>query len=56
MPIDDQLKMQILLGDFDRDGKDGRRPPRRRKATGGGFIIAGAFAIAVLLGVVAALF
>jgi len=55
MPIGEQLKMQILLGDFDRDGKGHRFPRRRRPARTGGFVVAGSLAVVVILAVIAAL-
>jgi len=55
MSIGEQLKMQILLGDFDRDGKGGRRFPRRRRPARGGLVVAGSVAIVAILAIIAAL-
>jgi len=55
MPIDDQLKMQILLGELDPDGKGGYRFPRRRSAARGGFAIAASVGLVILFAIIAAL-
>jgi len=55
MPIDDQLKMQILLGDFDRGATSGHHGRRRRNGSGGAFAIAASVVVVVVLSVIAAL-
>jgi len=55
MPIDDQLKMQILLGELDPGQKGGHRSRRRRNAARGGFAIAASVGLVILFAIIAAL-
>jgi hypothetical protein len=55
MPLDDQLKMQILLGDFDQPGKPGRHHRHERKSVGSGIAIAASVVAVILLSIFAVL-